>query len=103
MLHIATMHAKIFRHSPRDGFWHSHMGWLFDEQLTNTRKDSGGNMKDSLSPPWFFKESPGFYTWIRKTYMWHQLGQALFFLAWGGFPFLIWGFVIRILVTMHVS
>ena len=32
------------------------MGWLFDEQLTNTRKDESGNMKDSLSPPWFFKE-----------------------------------------------
>jgi len=32
------------------------MGWLFDEQLTNTRKDADGHMKDSLSPPWFFKE-----------------------------------------------
>lgn len=25
------------RHSPRDGIWHAHMGWLFDESLTNTR------------------------------------------------------------------
>lgn len=25
------------RHSPRDGIWHSHMGWLLDESLTNTR------------------------------------------------------------------
>jgi fatty-acid desaturase len=25
------------RHSPRDGLWHAHMGWLFDESLTNTR------------------------------------------------------------------
>jgi fatty-acid desaturase len=96
------------RHSPRDGLWHSHMGWLFDEVLTNNRKDQEGNRKDSLSPPWFFKESPEFYTWLRETYMWHQLGQALFFLAWGlitnhGISFLIWGFVIRILVTMHMT
>lgn len=96
------------RHSPKDGLWHSHMGWLFDEVLTNTRKDQDGNRKDSLSPPWFFKESPEFYTWLRETYMWHQLGQALFFLAWGlatghGISFLVWGFVIRILVTMHMT
>ena len=47
-------------------------------------------MKDSLSPPWFFKESPEFYTWIRETYMYHQLGQAVFFTLWGGIPYLIW-------------
>jgi stearoyl-CoA desaturase (delta-9 desaturase) len=25
------------RHSPRDGFWHSHMGWIFDSALSNAR------------------------------------------------------------------
>lgn len=35
-------------------------------------------------------QSPEFYTWIRKTYMWHQLGQAVFFFLWGGIPFLVW-------------
>jgi hypothetical protein len=62
-----------------------------------------GNRKDSLSAPWFYKESPEFYDWIRKTYMYHQLGQAVFFFAWGGVPYLVWGFVIRILVTMHMT
>jgi hypothetical protein len=27
------------------------------------RLDPKGNNKDSLSPPWFYKESPGFYNW----------------------------------------
>lgn len=91
------------RHSPRDGMWHSHMGWLFDEALNSTRRDSNGNMKDSLSAPWFYKESPEFYGWLRSTYMYHQLGQAAFFLAWGGLPYFIWGFVIRVLFTMHMT
>ena len=43
------------RHSPRDGLWHAHMGWLFDERLAGTRADSRGNMKDSLAAPWFLK------------------------------------------------
>jgi hypothetical protein len=29
--------------------------------------------------------------------MWHQLGQAMFFFAFGGLPWLVWGFVIRVL------
>lgn len=91
------------RHSPRDGMWHSQMGWLFDEQLAGTRRDSRGNMKDSLLAPWFYKESPEFYSWLRKTYMYHQVGQAVFFFLWGGLPFLVWGFVIRVLVTMHMT
>lgn len=78
-------------------------GWLFDEQLNSTRKDANGNMKDDLAAPWFYKESPDFYNWIRSTYMYHQLGQAAFFFLWGGMPYLIWGFVIRILFTMHMT
>ncbi|PNW83842.1 hypothetical protein CHLRE_04g217945v5 [Chlamydomonas reinhardtii] len=91
------------RHSPRDGLWHSHMGWLFDEALNSTRRDAQGNMKDSLSPPWFYKESPAFYGWLRDTYMYHQIGQGVFFYLWGGVPYLIWGFVIRVLFTMHMT
>jgi hypothetical protein len=31
--------------------------------LLSNRRDPKGNNKDSLSPPWFYKESPGFYGW----------------------------------------
>ncbi|GIL48424.1 hypothetical protein Vafri_4575 [Volvox africanus] len=91
------------RHSPRDGVWHSHMGWLFDESLNSARRDANGNMKDSLSAPWFLKESPEFYSWLRATYMYHQIGQATFFYILGGVPYLVWGFVIRVLLTMHMT
>jgi hypothetical protein len=60
------------------GFWHSHMGWLFDEQLSLSRVGPKGNVKqDNASVvPWFYKESPGFYQWLRETYMYHMLGQV---------------------------
>ncbi|KAF6257723.1 delta-9 desaturase-like protein [Scenedesmus sp. NREL 46B-D3] len=91
------------RHSPRDGLWHAHMGWLFDESLTNTRRDGLGNSKESLAAPWFVRESPGFYGWLRETYMYHMLGQMLLLLAWGGLPYFVWGFVVRVLFTMHMT
>jgi hypothetical protein len=40
---------------------------------------------------------------LRETYMYHMLGQMLFFLAWGGLPYFVWGFVIRVLFTMHMT
>lgn len=49
------MGLQADRHTPRDGIWHAHMGWLFDEALTGTRVDAKGNMKDSLGVPWFYK------------------------------------------------
>jgi fatty-acid desaturase len=169
------------RHSPNDGIWHAHMGWLLDESLTNTRcaaagsssccpcshsleqgrmmpraqhlrsaagmccmptrhhatvpqppalphashmpqactpahtlldpqhpthacrRDANGSMKDDLGAPWFYKESPEFYGWLRSTYMYHQLGQAALLTLWGGLPFLVWGFVIRVLFGMHMT
>jgi fatty-acid desaturase len=29
-------------HTPYEGFWHSHMGWLLDEQPTNQKVSSNG-------------------------------------------------------------
>jgi hypothetical protein len=40
------------------------------------RRDASGNMKDGLAAPWFNKESPQLYGWLRDTYMGHQVGQA---------------------------
>jgi stearoyl-CoA desaturase (delta-9 desaturase) len=46
---------------------------------------------------------PPFLARLRETYMYHMLGQMLFFLAWGGLPYFVWGFVVRVLLTMHMT
>lgn len=33
----------------------------------------------------------------------HMLGQGVFFALWGGLPYFIWGFVLRVLFTMHMT
>ncbi len=43
------------------------------ERTLARSRDAQGNMKDSLSAPWFYKESPEFYGWLRSTYMYHQV------------------------------
>jgi stearoyl-CoA desaturase (delta-9 desaturase) len=32
-----------------------------------------------------------------------MLGQALCFAAVGGLPYFVWGFVVRVLFTMHMT
>lgn len=83
--------TEVDRHTPKDGFWHSHMGWLFDEQLSLCRIGPNGNIKqdNANSVPWFYQESPRFYQWIRETYMWHQLGQAALLTVLGGASFFV--------------
>lgn len=56
--------------------------------------------------PWFYKESPEFYDWIRQTYYLHQIGQVLTLFVLGqvfgcGWSFVVWGFVIRLLLGIH--
>lgn len=43
--------------------------------------------------------NPHFHTHTHN----HQVGQAAFFFALGGVPYLVWGFVIRVLLTMHMT
>ena len=57
--------------------------------------------------PWFYKESPEFYDWLRQSYYFHQIGQVLALFCLGqvagglGFSFVVWGFVIRLLLGIH--
>ncbi|KAL8235381.1 hypothetical protein R6Q59_021481 [Mikania micrantha] len=94
-------------HSSIEGFWFSHMSWLFDT-------DNITKMVCFLSPP-FTKlqhlihtfycmqygeqnnvgdlEKQPFYRFLRKTYIIHPIAFTLLLYATGGLPFVIWGMV----------
>ncbi|KAD6794625.1 hypothetical protein E3N88_05521 [Mikania micrantha] len=94
-------------HSSIEGFWFSHMSWLFDT-------DNITKMLCFLSPP-FTKlqhlihtfycmqygeqnnvgdlEKQPFYRFLRKTYIIHPIAFTLLLYATGGLPFVLWGMV----------
>ncbi|XP_008454222.2 palmitoyl-monogalactosyldiacylglycerol delta-7 desaturase, chloroplastic-like [Cucumis melo] len=102
-------------HSPINGFWISHMMWLFDSYtLTNkvcpkyssdlkkiernmfvifTKHGKPDNVGDL--------EKQRFYRFIHKTYMLHHLTLAIILYNVGGLPFFIWGMCVRIVVVFH--
>ena len=84
-------------HSPYDGFFWSHMGWLFDSK-TNALLFDTSNCKDL--------KKDEFYVWLKKNYLAiisDALAIQIVFFLIGGFPAMIWGFAVRTVLQWHVT
>ncbi|CAH1440068.1 unnamed protein product [Lactuca virosa] len=82
-------------HSPVNGFWFSHMGWLFDSEYMVEKYREHKNVEDL--------KNQTFYMFIRKTYMWHLFGCGALLYAWGGFTYLVWGMGVRTVWVYHLT
>jgi stearoyl-CoA desaturase (delta-9 desaturase) len=83
-------------HSPRDGAWWSHMGWL----LVGESKGGDTPLQAKYAPD-LMKDR--FYVWLNQ-YHWVPivvLGGLLF--ALGGVPFVLWGVCLRVVIGLHVT
>lgn len=82
-------------HSPLDGFWWSHMGWLLDGEGTWMRQNKA-NAAD-LQAQWY-------YRFLAKTYPIHAIVlPAIGLYAFGGLPCLLWGFFARVAWVWHIT
>ncbi|CAN1235677.1 Palmitoyl-monogalactosyldiacylglycerol delta-7 desaturase, chloroplastic [Linum perenne] len=82
-------------HSAVLGFWHSHMGWIFDSALVKEKCGKRNNVEDL--------KSQAFYRWLRNTYVLHPLGLAILLYALGGFPYIVWGMGVRVVASHHFT
>ncbi|CAD5323205.1 unnamed protein product [Arabidopsis thaliana] len=82
-------------HSPLDGFWFSHMNWMFDTNTITQRCGEPNNVGDLEKQP--------FYRFLRTTYILHPLALAVALYAMGGFPFIVWGMGVRIVWVYHIT
>jgi stearoyl-CoA desaturase (delta-9 desaturase) len=77
-------------HSPLEGLWHSHVGWLFVHK-NNT----------NVYGTWLKKDPT--VIWVSKTWLiWAALGIIIptLIAGWSG---LIWGGLVRIFLTHHIT
>ncbi|XP_010545762.1 PREDICTED: delta-9 desaturase-like 2 protein [Tarenaya hassleriana] len=83
-------------HSPTQGFWFSHILWIFDTDYINQK--CGGlhnNVADLVKQP--------FYRFLERTWIWNNVALALLLYLWGGLPFFIWGICVRKVVAFHAT
>ena len=98
----ASVHRRHHKYSdgPRDphspverGFWHAHVGWVFDRSVPRPYDPS--NVGDLLRYPelrWIDRRD-----WVPLA----AYGLACF--AIGGLPGLVWGFVVSTLAVFHAT
>ncbi|XP_076882493.1 palmitoyl-monogalactosyldiacylglycerol delta-7 desaturase, chloroplastic-like [Bidens hawaiensis] len=82
-------------HSPIEGFWYSHMSWLFDGEIIIKKCGEQSNVRDL--------EQQTFYRFLRTTYVLHPIALAVFLYALGGLPFIVWGMGVRIVWVYHIT
>lgn len=83
-------------HSPRDGFWWSHMGWILrGHSVQRNLEATARYAQDLLKDP--------FQVWLLR---WHYLttaALAVLLFALGGWQFVLWGIFLRIVVSWHTT
>jgi len=91
--HHAVSDREGDPHSPMEGFWHAHFGWLFGVGVGTA--DTNVYCRHLLKDPVVMFISRTFFLWV-------ILSLAIPF-ALGGWTGLLWGGLVRIFLTHHVT
>jgi stearoyl-CoA desaturase (Delta-9 desaturase) len=78
-------------HSPVEGFWHAHMGWMFNRSPADPNVYCRNLVKDPI------------VVFVSRTFiLWVVLSLVIPF-AIGGWTGLLWGGLVRIFLTHHIT
>jgi stearoyl-CoA desaturase (delta-9 desaturase) len=80
-------------HDSNLGFWWSHMGWMLIKNPANQFVPK--YTKDIANDP--------FYQFCEKYFIPIQVVLGFLLLWWGGWPFVVWGIFVRLVVVFHVT
>ena len=83
-------------HSPRDGGWWAHIGWL----LVGESKHSDTVLMSRYAPD---LAKHRFYIWLNDYHWVPMIALAVLLFAMGGVPFVLWGIFLRVVVGLHVT
>ena len=91
LLHHQLSDQEGDPHSPTEGLWHAHLGWLF-----------GGKQADAAFYCPALLTDPAISFVDRTFFIWAALGLVIPFLI-GGWQGLIWGGLVRVFFVHHVT
>jgi fatty-acid desaturase len=83
-------------HSPRDGRWWAHVGWIL---VGNALRQDASTLDRYV--PDLTKDK--FHVWITEFHFVPTLILGIGLFAVGGLPFLLWGIFLRIVVGLHAT
>ncbi len=83
-------------HSPRDGKWWAHAGWL----LTGEAKHNNTKLMGKYAPD--LARDP-FYVWLNNYHWVPLLLSGVLLFAIGGLPLVLWGICVRVVFGLHAT
>ncbi len=95
-IHHSHTDAPGDPHTPRDGAWWSHIGWI----LTGTAQQHDKEVLARYAPD-LMKDR--YQVWLSRWYFLPLIVLGLALLAVGGVPFLLWGVFMRVTVGLHAT
>lgn len=78
-------------HSPVEGFFHAHIGWLFKDRMADPNQYAKHLQKDPI------------VAFVSKTFLFWVVLSLVIPFAIGGWSGLLWGGLVRIFLTHHVT
>jgi len=81
-------------HSPRDGAFWAHMGWI----LWGEAKHNNTRLNSKYAPD---LAKHKFYIWLNNWHWVPMVVLGLILLAVGGLPMMLWGICLRVVVGLH--
>lgn len=82
-------------HSPRDGAWWSHMGWILWGNLHN------GDPALNRYAPDLMRDR--FYVWLSRFHLVPLIIVSAGLYYFGGLPWLLWGTALRVVIGWHTT
>ena len=95
-IHHAHTDKQGDPHTPRDGGWWAHVGWI----LRGTAQDHSQATVERYAPD-LIKHR--YYVWLDKFYWVPLLVVAIALLAFGGWGMMLWGVFLRVTVGLHAT
>lgn len=87
-------------HSPKEGFWFSHMGWFHHNDYLAAKCGESRSGEHTNVPE---LKAQWFYRFLHETYVFHTIGLAALLYQLGGFPYLAWGMGMRAVLVNHCT
>jgi stearoyl-CoA desaturase (delta-9 desaturase) len=83
-------------HTPRDGKWWSHIGWMLVGNATHCNVDECSRYAPDICKDWYL-------VWLSKYHYVPLAIVSILLLAFGGLPFLLWGVFFRVTMGLHAT
>jgi fatty-acid desaturase len=80
-------------HTPKDGFWWSHLGWIVTKLGFDYREMERKHAPELFADP--------VHRFLNRMHVMPNILVGLALYAWGGWSFVVWGVFLRLVVVLH--